>query len=81
MKSNNYFTYIDMYLKRISFFYKNKERIGSYFWLFLTMIYIFASLVLLIYKIIRTIQDSDAKAYDTTVYAKEMLTIDADINK
>ena len=81
MKSNNYFTYIDMYLKRISFFYKNKERIGSYFWLFLTMIYIFASLVLLIYKIIRTIQDSDAKAYDTIVYATKMLTIDADINK
>ena len=81
MKSNNYFTYIDMYLKRISFFYKNKERIGSCFWLFLTMIYIFASLVLLIYKIIRTIQDSDAKAYDTIVYATKMLTIDADINK
>ena len=81
MKSNNYFTYIDMYLKRISFFYKNKERIGSYFWLFLTMIYIFAYLVLLIYKIIRTIQDSDAKAYDTIVYATKMLTIDADINK
>ena len=81
MKSNNYFTYIDIYIKRISFFYKNKERIGSCFWLFLTMIYIFAYLVLLIYKIIRTIQDSDTKAYDTIVYATKMLTIDADINK
>ena len=45
------------------------------------MIYIFASLVLIIYQIIRTIQDSDSKAYDTTVYAKEMLTIDVDIKK
>ena len=81
MKSNNYFTYINIYLKRISFFYENKERIGSCFWLFLTMIFIFASLVLLIYQIIRTIQNSDAKAYDTTVYAKEILSIDIDINK
>ena len=45
------------------------------------MIFIFASLVLLIYQIIRTIQNSDAKAYDTTVYAKEILSIDIDINK
>ena len=45
------------------------------------MIFIFASLVLLIYQIIRTIQNSDAKVYDTTVYAKEILSIDIDINK
>ena len=81
MKSKTYFTNIDIYSKRIGFFYKNKERIGSYYGFFLTMVYIFASLVLFIYQIIRTIQRSEVKVYDTTVYAKEMPSIDVDINK
>jgi len=81
MKSNTYFTNIDIYSKRIGFFYKNKERIGSYYGFFLTLVYIFASLVLFIYQIIRTIQRSEVKVYDTTVYAKEMPSIDVDINK
>ena len=81
MKSKLYFKNIDIYSKKLGFFYKNKERIGSYFGLFLTMVYICASLILFIYQIIRTFQRSEMKVYDTTVYSKEMPSIDVDINK
>ena len=81
MKSKLRFTNIDIYSKKLGFFYKNKERIGSYFGFFLTIVYICASLILFIYQIIRTFQRSEVKVYDTTVYSKKMPSIDVDINK
>ena len=81
MKSKLYFPNIDIYSKKICFYYKNKERIGSYFGYFLTLLYICTSLILFIYHIIKTFQRSEVKVYDTTVYSKEMPFIDIDINK
>ena len=81
MKSKLRFTNIDIYSKKLGFFYKNKERIGSYFGFFLTIVYMCASLILFIYQIIRTFQRSEVKVYDTTVYSKKMPSIDVDINK
>ena len=39
MKSKLRFINIDIYSKKLGFFYKNKERIGSYFGFFLTLVY------------------------------------------
>jgi uncharacterized membrane protein len=66
------FLNFDIYAKRASFFYNNQERIGSYFGLFLTMLYIIASLILLCYYLISTIQRRDLKVYDSTLHAQEM---------
>ena len=81
MKSKIYLPNIDIYAKKIGFFYKNKEQIGSYVGFFLTLLYICASLILFIYQIIRTIQRAEVKVYDTTVYSKEIPSIDVDKNK
>ena len=68
----------DIYAKRASFFYNNQDRIGSYFGLFLTVIYILASLILLCYYLISTIQRREIKVYDSTLYAQEMPIIHLD---
>ena len=71
----------DMYSKRIGFFYNNHEKIGSYFGLFLTLIYIFASIILFIYQIVGVIKRNEMRVYDTTIYDTKMPVIDADINQ
>jgi len=73
----NYLNF-DIYAKKTSFFYKNQERIGSYFGLFLTVFYILASLILLSYYLISTIQRKEIKVYDSTLYAQEMPIIHLD---
>ena len=81
MKSKINFTNIDLYSKKIGFFFNNSERIGSFFGFFLTILYIFISIILFIYQIIKTIQRKELKVYDTTIYSQEMPSIDVDINK
>jgi len=76
----NYLNF-DIYAKKTSFFYKNQERIGSYFGLFLTLFYILASLVLLSYYLISTFQRNEIKVYDSTLYAQEMPIIYLDKSK
>ena len=70
---------LDIYAKRASFFYNNQERIGSYFGLFLTALYIIASIVLFIYYLILTIERKEIRVYDSSLYAQEMPYIN--INK
>ena len=70
---------LDIYAKRASFFYNNQERIGSYFGLFLTSLYIIASIVLFIYYLILTIERKEIRVYDSSLYAQEMPYIN--INK
>ena len=62
----------DLYSRRIGFFYKNHEKIGSYLGLSISLIYIITSIVLFIIEIIKTIQRSEMKVYDKTIYAQEM---------
>ena len=71
----------DMYSNRTSFFFKKKEKIGSYFGLFLTIVYIIASISLLVYQIILAIQRRELKVYDTTIHAKDMPSITVDANQ
>ena len=66
----------DIYSKKIGFFYKNKEKIGSFLGFFLTLSYIIVSLVLFIIQLIKTFKRKDIKVYDTTIYSQEMPIID-----
>ena len=81
MNSKFNYSSIDIYSKKIGFFFNKNEKIGSLFGLFLTMLYIFLSLILFIQQIIKTIQRKELKVYDTTIYSQEMPSIDVDINK
>ena len=67
---------LDMYSKRTSFFFNNQEKIGSILGLFLTIVYMFASIGLFIFQIILAFQRKEFKVYDTTIHAQEMPNID-----
>ena len=71
----------DMYSKRTSFFFNNQEKIGSYFGLFLTLVYISASSGLFIHQIILAFQREELNVYDTTIYSQEMPSIDVNSNQ
>ena len=81
MKSELSLANFDMYSKKICFFYNNHERMSSYYGFFLTLVYIFASLILFLYEIVKALQRKELKVYDTTIYAQEMPIIDIDINQ
>ena len=81
MESYINFGTFDIYSKKICFFYNNQEKMGSYFGFFLTLVYIFASLILFILQIIKAIQREELKVYDTTIYSQEMPIIDVDIKQ
>ena len=71
---------LDMYSKRIGFFYENKDRIGSKFSFFLTIVYIFISLGLFIFYTNQTIRRTNIKVHDSTMYLKESSNINIDPN-
>jgi hypothetical protein len=79
LKKINYL-YFDMYSKRASFFYNNQEKIGSYFGLFLTILYILCLLLLFFYNLILTVKRKEIKVYDSSIYAQKMpsITINSD---
>ena len=81
MESNINFGIFDIYSKKICFFYNNQEKIGSYFGFFLTLVYIFASLILFIFQVVKAIQREELKVYDTTIYSQEMPIIDVNISQ
>jgi len=58
---------LDMYSNRISFFSNNRERIGSWFGLFLTLVYILASLVIFTIYSINTIKRKEIRVYDSNI--------------
>ena len=76
----NYMSF-DIYAKRPGFFYKNQEKIGSFFGLFLTLLYIVGSLVLFFYYLISTIKRTEIRVYDSSFYSQEMPIIDVDKDK
>jgi hypothetical protein len=69
----------DIYAKKASFFYKNQEKIGSCFGLFLTILYIFFSIILFAYYLIVAIRRKEMQVYDSSLYAQEKPIIN--INK
>ena len=68
----------DMYSKKLGFYFKNHEKIGSYFGLFLSMIFIAISLALFFSQIISLIKRNELNVYDSTIYAQEMPSIKVD---
>jgi len=69
----------DIYSRRISFFYKNKEKIGSSLGMFLTVLYALISISLFLFYFIRTIRKDEVTASDSTIYPNTIPSID--INK
>ena len=74
------FLNFDIYSNRIGFFFNKREKIGSYFGLFLTTSYILISLVLFLFLLIRTIERKEIKVYDSTVYSQTIPIIDINPN-
>jgi len=81
MASKFKYTKLDMYSKTIGFYYDNQEKIGSYFGLILTIIYICTCLILLFFEFIRIIQRSEFNVYDSTIYPLETPYIEIDIKQ
>ena len=81
MKTNISYINFDMYSKKIGFYYNNHEKISSFFGFFLTILFIFASLILFLYEIIKAIKRKELKVYDTNIYSQEMPIIDIDIDQ
>ena len=81
MVTSKNFLKFDMYSKYIGFFYNKQEKVGSYLGLLLTVGYVFVSIILFIYQIIRTVKRSELKVYDTKIYAQEMPSIEVDIDQ
>ena len=80
MKTKISYINFDMYSKKMGFYYNNHEKISSLFGFFLTLLYIFASLILFLYEIILAIQRKELKVYDTNIYSQEMPIIELDSN-
>ena len=66
---------VDIFGKRLGLFYKNKEKISSYFGLIITCLYIFISLGIFIYYTILTIKHIDMTVSDSTIYSKNIPNI------
>ena len=66
----------DIYSKRMSFFFNKKDKIGTFFGLILTSLYVIITLILFIYYLIRTIKRVEVKSHESTVYSQEFPSID-----
>ena len=65
----------DIYSKNIGVFYRNKEKISSYFGLILTVLYVGISLAIFLYYTSRTLRHLDLSVYDSTIYSKEIPSV------
>ena len=61
----------DMYSNRISFFSNNRERIGSYFGLILTIIYSIISIILIVFYSLDAVKRTDMRVYDSTSFSSQ----------
>ena len=77
-----YYKFADynIYSKRIGFFLNGKEKIGSYFGISLTIIYILSSIILFIYYINYIIQRKQMNVYDSKIYSKDIPIIEVNPN-
>ena len=66
----------DIYSKRIGFYFNKSEKIGSYYGLFLTILYIITSLILFFILLLRSIQKKEMKVTDSTAFSIETPNID-----
>ena len=68
--------YLDKYSKRISFFYDKRDKIGTIFGLFLTFLYVIATITLFSIYLSKTINRSDVKSQESTIYSQGLPSID-----
>ena len=80
MESKNNYYFFDIYSQRASFYYNNHERIGTFFGLFLTIIYVLSSLIIFIIYLIRVMQRLDMTIYGSTMYSQKMPSININNN-
>ena len=66
------FEYCDIYSKQIGFFFNNKDKIGTNFGLFLTIIYIFISSFFFIFYLVDTLKRTNLNVYDSTIYSQDI---------
>ena len=71
----------DIYSRRISFFYKSKEKLGSTFGFLLTILYVIISIILFLIYFIKTIKREEVTASDSTIYPIDIPKIDIDKDK
>ena len=67
---------IDVYGKRLGLFYKNKEKISSYFGIAFTIMYIFISLGIFIFYTIQTLRHIELQVHHSTIYSKDIPHVD-----
>jgi hypothetical protein len=70
-----------MYSKKLGFYFKNQEKVGSYFGFFLSLVYVVVSLILFFSQLIKVIKREELNVYDSTIYAQEMPSINVDVNQ
>ena len=67
---------LDIYSRRISFYYKNKEKFGTTFGFILTVLYIVLFIIVFLIYFIRAIQRKDVTVSDSTIYSTMIPSID-----
>ena len=83
MKKNNNGIIIfdlDMYSNRIGFFSNNRERIGSWLGLFLTLAYILSLIIIFIIYSIDTIKRKDIRVYESNIFTNKTPSIEINSN-
>ena len=68
---NNNFADFDIYSKRISFFFNSKEKIGTFYGLFLTILYILISVAFISLNIFSAINRKNVKVYYSKRYSND----------
>lgn len=78
MFSEEKFSFLDfdIYSKRISFFYKNKEKLGSIFGFILTILYAITSLIIFLNYLSKTIKREEVTLSDSIIYPTTIPSID-----
>ena len=66
----------DIYSRRISFFYQNKEKIGSSLGFMLTVLYAMISLALFLFYLTKSLRREEMTASDSTIYPTNYPYID-----
>ena len=62
----------DIYSRRISFYYRNKEKFGSVFGFILTILYIVLSLIIFLFYLLKTLKREDVTSFDIPIYTNEI---------
>ena len=70
----------DIYSRRISFFYKNKEKMGSSFGFILTILYAIISIILFLIYFIKTIKRDEVSTSIFTIYPSDIPSVNLNNN-